>query len=123
MGTAAWADYAVDYSLAHEIDAREMPPEWPYGYFGIRTAGPARKPQPHYRTEVYRLNAALVDQAYRLSRRVRLSDSAEARDYRSRFPSAPANLPPRVTRCDTVSGDTWYAGEALGRRAEDWSPC
>jgi purine nucleoside permease len=121
VGSAAWADYAVDYSLSHEIDAREMPQDWPYGYFGIHTDGPGKKPRFDYRTEVFQLNTALVDRAYRLSQRVALEDSAEARAYRASFTTAPANQPPAVTRCDTVSGDTWYAGETLGRRAEEWS--
>ncbi|WP_371874418.1 purine-nucleoside phosphorylase [Duganella rivi] len=121
VGSAAWADYAVDYSLSHEIDAREMPQDWPYGYFGIHTDGPGRKPRFDYRTEVFQLNTALVDRAYRLSQRVMLNDSAAAKAYRAGFTSAPANQPPAVTRCDTVSGDTWYAGETLGRRAEEWS--
>jgi len=121
VGSAAWADYAVDYSLSHEIDAREMPQDWPYGYFGIHTNGPGQKPHLDYRTEVFQLDTALVDRAYRLSRDVALSDSAAAKAYRSGFASKPANQPPAVTRCDTVSGDTWYAGEALSRRAEEWS--
>ena len=121
VGSAAWADYAVDYSLSHEIDAREMPQDWPYGYFGIHTDGPGKKPRFDYRTEVFQLNTALVDRAYRLSQRVVLEDSAAAKAYRASFTTAPANQPPAVTRCDTVSGDTWYAGETLGRRAEDWS--
>ncbi|MYM24258.1 purine nucleoside permease [Duganella sp. FT135W] len=121
VGSAAWADYAIDYSLSHEIDAREMPQDWPYGYFGIHTDGPGQKPRFDYRTEVFQLNTALVDRAYRLSQHVVLSDSAAAKAYRTGFTAAPANQPPAVTRCDTVSGDTWYAGETLGRRAEDWS--
>lgn len=121
VATAAWADYAVDYSLSHEIDAREMPQDWPYGYFGIMTAAPGKKPDLHYRTEVFQLNTALVDRAYALSRDVRLSDSAAAQAFRAGFANAPANQPPAVTRCDTVSGDTWFAGATLGRRAEDWA--
>lgn len=121
VATVAWADYAVDYSLAHEIDAREMPQDWPYGYLGIHTKAPGQRPRFDYRTEVFQLNTALVDRAYRLSQHVKLSDSAAARAYRAGFTTAPANQPPVVTRCDTVSGDTWYAGETLGRRAEEWS--
>lgn len=121
VGSAAWADYAVDYSLAHEIDAREMPQDWPYGYFGIHTDAPGKKPPFSYRTEVFQLNTALVDRAWQLSQHVKLEDSAEARAFRAAFSEAPANQPPAVTRCDTVSGDTWFAGATLGRRAEEWS--
>jgi purine nucleoside permease len=32
VGSAAWAHYVVDGDLAHEIDAREIPPDWPTGH-------------------------------------------------------------------------------------------
>jgi len=40
IGSAAWARYLVDYGIAHEIDAREMPATWQAGYFGIHAANP-----------------------------------------------------------------------------------
>ncbi|MBP0533079.1 hypothetical protein J8J19_23205, partial [Mycobacterium tuberculosis] len=64
VGSAAWARYAVDYGLSHEIDAREMPAGWPYGYFGIGTKGPGEKPPMDYRTEVFQLNETLLQKAY-----------------------------------------------------------
>jgi purine nucleoside permease len=121
VGSAAWARYAVDYSIAHEIDAREIPAGWPYGYFGVGAASPTEKPAFDYQTEVFKLNAALADRAYALSKSVQLSDSAEAQAFRARYPQAPANQPPAVIQCDTVSGDTWFAGATLANRAEDWS--
>jgi purine nucleoside permease len=33
IGSAAWAEYLVDGDLSHEIDAREIPEDWPFGYF------------------------------------------------------------------------------------------
>ncbi|MDB5757896.1 MAG: putative purine nucleoside permease protein, partial [Burkholderia sp.] len=63
VGSAAWAKYAVDYSIAHEIDAREIPAGWPYGYFGVSTGSPTEKPSFDYHTEVFKLNAALADRA------------------------------------------------------------
>ena len=121
VGSTAWADYAVDYSLAHEIDAREIPAGWQSGYFGIFTGSPDEKPKPSYRTEVFQLDAALVTRAYALSRDVALRDSPGAAAYRAGFPSAPANQPPSVLRCDTASSDTWFGGATLARRAQDWS--
>ena len=121
VGSTAWADYAVDYSLAHEIDAREMPSGWPSGYFGIFTDSPEKKPKLSYRTEVFQLDPALVARAYALSKDVALSDSPAAVAYRAGFPSAPANQPPAVLRCDTASSDTWFGGATLARRAQDWS--
>ncbi|WP_308937231.1 purine nucleoside permease [Duganella sp. 1411] len=121
VGSTAWADYAVDYSLAHEIDAREMPAGWPSGYFGIFTDAPDKKPKLSYRTEVFQLDPALVTRAYALSKDVALSDSPAAVAYRAGFPSAPANRPPAVLRCDTASTDTWFGGATLAQRAQDWS--
>ena len=121
VGSTAWADYAVDYSLAHEIDAREMPAGWPSGYFGIFTDSPDKKPKLNYRTEVYQLDPALVTRAYALSKDVALSDSRAAVAYRAGFASAPANQPPAVLRCDTASTDTWFGGTTLAQRAQDWS--
>lgn len=121
IGSAAWAKYLVDYSIAHEIDAREIPADWAYGYFGVGTASPTEKPKFDYHTEVFKLNTVLADKAYALSKSVQLSDSPEAQAFRARYPQAPANQPPSVIQCDTVSGDTWFAGNTLATRAEDWS--
>ncbi|HEX7987868.1 MAG TPA: purine nucleoside permease [Duganella sp.] len=121
VGSTAWADYAVDYSLAHEIDAREIPAGWPSGYFGIFTDAPDKKPKLSYRTEVFQLDSALVTRAYELSKDLALSDSPAAVAYRAGFASAPANQPPAVLRCDTASTDTWFGGATLAQRAQDWS--
>jgi len=120
LGSAAWARFAVSYGIAWELDAREMPEGWKYGYFGINTTGPDQKPPLDYRTEVYRLDEALVQKALSLSSGATLEDSDAAVLFRANFPEAPANLPPQVIACDTVSSDTWFAGNALGERARDW---
>lgn len=108
VGSAAWARYAVDYGISHEIDAREMPSAWPYGYFGIGTKGPGEKPPMDYRTEVFRLNEALLQKAYTLSKSVTLEDSPEAIAFRQHYAYAPANQPPAVIQCDVASADTWW---------------
>lgn len=117
VGSAAWARYAVDYGLSHEIDAREMPAAWPYGYFGIGTRGPGEKPPMDYRTEVFQLNETLLQKAYTLSKPVTLEDSPEAIAFRKHYTYAPANQPPAVIQCDVASADTWWAGRNLGQRA------
>jgi purine nucleoside permease len=120
-GSAAWARYVVDYGLAQEIDARDLPPEWSTGYIGINTGKPGEKPKLDYGTEVYQLDEPLVRAVYALSRAVQLADSPEAAAYRTKFPLAPANQPPAVIQCDTASGDTWWAGTRLGKRAAEWT--
>src|SRR5262249_60322102 len=48
-------------------------------------------------------------------------DSAQAQAARSKFSYGPANLPPRVLLCDTVSDDTWFSGTLLAQRAQEWT--
>ena len=96
IGSAAWARYAVDGGIAHEIDAREMPHGWQDGYFGVLTDGPAQVPKFDFRTEEFALNEALLQQAFSLSKSATLEDSQDLREYRRRYPEAPANQPPAV---------------------------
>lgn len=121
VGSAAWADWLVDFGLQWEIDGDGRPRGWPTGYLGINTKNPAQKPPLDYRTEVFRLNPKLADAAFALSRGVALADSAEAKTARARYAYAPAYAPanraPTVIRCDSVSDDTWFSGTALGERA------
>ena len=120
LGSAAWARWLVDFGIAHEIDAREMPKGWAGGYFGIMTRAPGIKPKLEYHTEVARLDEALLQRALLLSRRAVLDDSAQARAYRANYPRAPANAPPQVIQCDTLGGDTWWHGDRLGEQARAW---
>jgi purine nucleoside permease len=121
IGSTAWARYAVDVGIAHEIDARELPRGWQDGYFGILTNAPNTKPKLEYRTEVFRLDEALLQKALGLSHQIALEDSDDVRAYRAHYQHSPANQPPQVTQCDTVSGDTWWAGQRLGEHARRWT--
>jgi purine nucleoside permease len=121
LGTAAWAKYAVDFGLASEIDAREAPTGWSYGYFGIGAISPMQAPAALAGNEVFALDATFLQTALSLSRNAKLEDSSQAASTRAHYPSAPANQPPVVTQCDVASGDTWIAGTALTQRARDWT--
>ena len=121
LGSAAWARYLVDFGIAQEIDAREMPKRWKAGYLGIMTKGPGQMPKLDYRSEVFQLDEALLQKALALTRHAELEDSDKARAYRARYPQAPANQPPRVTQCDTLAGDTWWHGNKLGEHARAWT--
>ncbi len=121
LGTATWAAYAVDFGLQWELDAREIPRNWRGGYLGINTRDPNQKPPLDYRTEVFQLDAALQQAAYRLSREVVLRDDEQAARYRANYTQAVARAKPQVTRCDTVSSDTWFSGHRLSQRATQWT--
>ncbi len=40
LGSAVWADHVLDGDLAYEIDARQIPENWPTGYVPLRKATP-----------------------------------------------------------------------------------
>jgi purine nucleoside permease len=121
IGSAAWARYVVDSGIAHEIDARELPRGWDDGYFGILTDGAEQVPRFDYRTEMFRLDEGLLKKALSLSTSATLEDSEDLRAYRRHYPEAPANQPPTVIQCDTLSGDTWWSGNRLGEHARRWT--
>src|ERR1700676_1389705 len=121
IGSAAWARYAVDSGIAHEIDARELPHGWQDGYFGVLTDAPDQVPRFDFRTEVFRLDEVLLQKALALSHSATLEDSEDVRAYRQHYPRAPANQPPTVSQCDTLSGDTWWSGRRLGDHARRWT--
>ena len=120
LGSAAWAGWLVEWGLQWELDARVKPPSWPTGLTGIETQGPWQKPGTRYGTEVFRLDGRLAHRAYQLSRGVKLADSPVARKTRAAYPP-PADRPPTVIRCDTLSADIWWSGEHLAQRAETWT--
>jgi len=121
IGSAAWARYVVDSGIAHEIDAREMPPAWADGYFGILTGSPDVVPEFSYRTEVFRLDESLLSAALKLSATSSLEDSAELADYRRHYREPAARAAPAVVACDTLSSDTWWTGRRLGEHARHWT--
>ncbi|WP_028223027.1 purine-nucleoside phosphorylase [Paraburkholderia oxyphila] len=121
VGSAAWANWLVDFGIQWEIDGREIPPGWNTGYLGINTTSPTQKPPLDYRTEVFQLNPALSNAALALSRNVTLSDDAQAQAARAKYNYAPANRPPTVIQCDTLAGDTWWSGTDIGERARRWT--
>jgi purine nucleoside permease len=121
VGSVAWARYLVDFGIQWEIDAREVPANWPTGMLGINTKHPDEKPPLDYRTEVFQLDEALLQQALALSRAVVLSDGEQAQAARAHFSAAPANQPPSVLQCDSLAGDTWFSGTRLSERASQWT--
>lgn len=78
-------------------------------------------PQAQHWIERLELNPKLQAKAFALSQRVTLSESQESAAWRLKYPKAPANQPPVVTRCDTLAGNTWFSGTRLSERAEVWT--
>jgi purine nucleoside permease len=122
IGSAAWVEWVVDTDLAFEIDAREMPAEWPTGYLPLGRTRPYEEPVEGDDTRcVYHLDPGMVAWAYRLTAGLRLDDPPAMQEFRSRYVGFPAAQAPPVVLCgDEVSGSTFWHGALLNRRAADW---
>lgn len=126
LGSAAWARHVVDGDLAYEIDAREIPADWPYGLFPLGSQRPAQDPQDlsggwTLDTVSFSLNRSLVDWAYDISKDTAISDAAGIAEYRKLFDGMPAAVkPPFVTIGDTLSSSTYWHGDLLNEWANDW---
>ncbi|HWZ31438.1 MAG TPA: purine nucleoside permease [Bryobacteraceae bacterium] len=120
LGSAAWAEWVVDGDLGHEIDAREIPPDWKTGFVPLRKSVPYELPKAPDEGQVYRLNPRLVDWAYNLTKNVKLDDNESIRAEREKFTSPNARRPPFVLKGDTLSSSTFWHGKLLNQWATDW---
>ncbi len=101
-GSAAWIDWAIDGDLAHDIDPREMPADWPTGRLPLGKSAPYQQPPSTLTaTMAWRLDPALVDWAYRLTRTIALPGAS-------------------VLKGAVLAGNSLWHGALLNRWAEDW---
>ena len=123
LGSAVWVDHVIDGDLAYEIDAREIPPDWPTGMVPLRKSKPYEQPvKEKLEGELYTLNTDLVGWAYRLTRDTKLADSDVMRRARARFTGFPNALkPPFVARGDTMSSSTFWHGAKMNEWANAWT--
>ncbi|MGI4854655.1 MAG: purine nucleoside permease [Janthinobacterium lividum] len=120
LGSAVWSDWIVDGDIAHEIDPREMPKDWPTGYVPLRKSVPYEQPRTDENGIVFRLNQGLVDWAYGLTQNIKLTDTPEIRERRQAFAGDAAKRPPFVLRGDNLSAGTFWHGKLLNAWARDW---
>jgi purine nucleoside permease len=122
VGSAVWADHVIDGDLAFEIDARQIPANWPTGYLPLRKGTPYELPVGDEYGEAYTLNSELVGWAFRLTQGVPLADSDSLRKSRARFAGFPNALkPPVVARGDTLSAGTFWHGSKMNEWANAWT--
>lgn len=123
LGSVVWADHVVDGDLAYEIDARQIPENWPTGYVPLRKATPYEQPvRDQLEGELYTLNPQLVTWAFRLTKDTPLRDSDSLRASRARFAGFPNALKsPFVTRGDTLSSSTFWHGSKMDEWANAWT--
>lgn len=122
LGTAAWAKHVVDGDLLYEIDAREIPPEWPYGLLPLGAKKPNDKADGWTVDTIhFPLNAALTDWAYALTKDHPVADSPGIAEFRKQFAGySNATRPPFVTVGDNLASSTYWHGERMNGWANDW---
>jgi purine nucleoside permease len=120
LGSAAWARWVVDGDLGYEIDAREMPADWPTGYIPLRKTKPFEPPAAPLDGQAYELNAAIANWAFDRTRNTPLPDSDKLKEVRSHFDGAAAQNPPSVLMGDEVSSSTYWHGKLSDAWAAEW---
>jgi len=121
IGSAAWAEYLVDGDLAHEIDAREKPDDWEWGYIARHTKVPFDPNRPEPRGEVFHANGALAEWAYQLTKDTPLPVDEDVLEQSARYVNHPnAQKPPFVLRGDNIAALTFWHGEILNAWANAW---
>lgn len=122
LGSAAWAEWLIDGDLAHHIDMREAPADWTTGYTPLRHTEPFGQPLPEDDEGVrYRLDPALVEWAYQLSKDTALLDNEGSALLRARYINYPlAQKPPFVLKGDQLAAMTFWHGKLNNDWANDW---
>ncbi len=118
VGSAVWSAYLVDGDLGYEIDAREIPDDWDFGFFARRTRFPQDPNRPEPQGEMFLINEGLRDWAYELTKNLKLPDSPQLAEHRSLYLEHPnARRPPFVTRGGHIAAMTFWHGALMN----DWA--
>lgn len=124
LGSAVWANYVVDGDLAHEIDPREAPADWPTGYLPLQRTRPYEKPRPVDRGSdilAFHLDPGLVEWAFQLTKATPLADNDQMKERRAAFTGFPeAQRPPFVLKGDNLASSTFWHGAKLNAWANAW---
>ena len=122
IGSVAWAHYLVDGDMAHEIDPREMPATWKWGYFALHSKGPNDlTPLRPDNGEMYELNPGLTNWALGLTKDIALDDDPSIAAERARYVGYPmAQRPPFVLQGDQLAAMTFWHGAMMTDWAHDW---
>ncbi|HEY5810254.1 MAG TPA: purine nucleoside permease [Povalibacter sp.] len=122
LGTAAWSRSVIDGDLLYEIDAREIPADWPYGLLPLGAKKPNDKADGWTVDTInFPLNAGLAQWAYDVTKDHPVADSPGIAEFRAQFTGYPnAVRPPFVTLGESLASGTYWHGEKLNTWANDW---
>ena len=117
--------FVVDGDLAQEVDARDMPPDWPTGILPNARETPFAEPAPKPFTidgdTAFALNSGLADWALALTRGVTLADTPRLARARASY-AGPGAGPPTVFEGDGLMSARFWYGAHMTAWAERWVP-
>jgi len=123
IGSAAWATYVIG-DVTREIDPRDAPASWPYGFFPVAATGPNPPTvpvAPWTRSNLYLMNPKLAKWAFEQTRGLKLVDDPAVAAFRAQYVDYPeARKPPFVLMGDSFASDYFWHGKILNQFAEDW---
>ena len=124
LGSVVLPEFVVDGDLTHELDARELPPDWPDGFVPIGKSMPYEQPRAdRFNGDdgiVFRLDPQLVEWASAQVSGTQLLDSPAMAARRLQFAAPAAQLSPAVLRGDELSSSTFWHGRRMSERAARW---
>ncbi|CUS24399.1 LAQU0S16e00826g1_1 [Lachancea quebecensis] len=122
IGSVTFAKYAVQVGLQYQIDSREIPANWTYGYVNFKTSQPNVYPATVYGTEIFELNENLMHRAMHLASNVTLQNGTTGNvNFRQRYNTSMAAYgAPKLVACDTATSDVYWSGEILEHAMSDF---
>jgi purine nucleoside permease len=122
LGSAVWVDRVIDGDLAFEVDARQIPADWPTGYVPLGKSKPYEQPMSPARAGIFETNPDLTAWAFALTGDIALADTDDLKKFRGRYVGFPNALrPPFVTRGDQVTASTFWHGSKMEDWANEWA--
>lgn len=139
LGAAFWTDYVVNGDLLHLIDPREMPADWPDGYYAIDRSRPGEQPRVapgskddvrtwpkdeawiDTRGTVVQMNPRMLRWAYELTRETKLSQNEAMRDLEMQYKGfSKARQGPKVDIGANIATETFWHGAKMDEWAHRW---
>jgi purine nucleoside permease len=123
IGSAAWSSFVIN-DVAREIDARDAPADWPYGFFPVDAKSPTPA-EVHavgwFRSNEFVLNAKLAAWAFAQTKDLKLGDDPKVAAYRAEYTGYPnAMRPPFVVMGDSFASDYFWHGKVMTEFARNW---
>lgn len=118
-GGAAISKYSVQWEWGGMFLGSDLPANFSGQYFySYAQAAPNEYPS-LVGTEVYELNAALVDRFYNMTSSLPFEDvETSLQTLRSTYQYAPAQRTPFLAKCDVVSAQVYWHGDIAGENVE-----